>query len=53
METRKYYGYLDPPRDHPLLIQVIEELGLEANGPHATLKVVEIPDDVEWAIEEY
>lgn len=40
-------------RDHPLLIQVIEELGPKANGSYAELSIVEIPDDVEWQIEEY
>ena len=41
------------PRNHPALVQVVEELGKEANGMFAELKVVEIPDDVEWEIEEY
>lgn len=41
------------PRDDPVLAQVVEELGKKANGDHAGLKVVEIPDDVEWQIEEY
>jgi hypothetical protein len=40
-------------RSHPLLIRVVEELGTEANGDCAKLKIVEIPDDVEWSIEEY
>ena len=43
----------DIKRDNPYLIQVIEELGYEANGSHADLKIVEIPDGVEWEIEEY
>ena len=40
-------------RDDPFLIQVVEELGKKADGRHAELKIVEIPDDVEWQIEEY
>lgn len=40
-------------RDDPALVQVVEELGDRANGSAASLKVVEIPDDVEWYIEEY
>jgi hypothetical protein len=32
---------------------VVLELGEAANGRCAELKVVEIPDDVEWQIEEY
>lgn len=42
------------PRDDPYLVQTIEELGsAEASGRHAELKVVEIPADVDWIIEEY
>ena len=46
-------GERDIERNDPILIQVVEEMGIEANGRHAELKVVEIPDDVEWLIEEY
>lgn len=40
-------------RDHPLLVQVVEELGEGAWGPHAALEVVETPDEVEWEIDDY
>jgi hypothetical protein len=40
-------------RDDPYLVAVIEELGARANGRHAELKVVEIPADVDWEIDEY
>ena len=40
-------------RNDSVLIQVIEELGDAANGEHAELAIVEIPDDVEWEISEY
>lgn len=40
-------------RADPVLVQVVEELGELADGRYATLKVVEIPDDVKWQIEEY
>lgn len=43
----------DVARDDPVLAQVVEELGDQANGRHANLKVVEIPNDVKWCIEEY
>lgn len=43
----------DIPRDDPTLIQVIEELGEKADGRCAKLKLVEIPDGVEWEIDEY
>ena len=43
----------DVDRDDPYLVQVVEELGADANGRYAELKVVEIPADVDWIIEEY
>ena len=41
------------PRDDPALVAVVEVLGKKANGICAELRVVEIPDDVDWCIEEY
>lgn len=41
------------PRDDTDLVALVEELGARAHGRSAELKVVEIPDDVEWTIEEY
>jgi hypothetical protein len=40
-------------RDDLMLVKVVEFLGDKANGRHAKLKIVEIPDDVEFKIEEY
>lgn len=40
-------------RDDPYLVQVVEELGTAANGKYATLKVITIPADVRWEIEDY
>jgi hypothetical protein len=39
------------PRDDEKLVQVVEELGAEANGHCAELKIVEIPNEVHWEIE--
>lgn len=49
--TTLYYWQI--PRDCPYLVQVAEELGKEANGRYAELRVVEIPSDVSWHICEY
>ena len=38
------------PRDDPQLVQVVEELGSEADGEYSELKIVVIPADVEWEI---
>lgn len=43
----------DFKRNDPILVQIIEELGGEANRELAELKVVEIPDDIDWVISEY
>lgn len=43
----------DDCRTAPELVQVVEELGDKANGPYSKLEVVEIPDDVEWYIDDY
>ena len=40
-------------RNDPALVQVIEELGDAADGPHAKLRVIYIPDVVKWEIAEY
>ena len=48
-----YFSLYDMKRDDPILAQVVEELGAAANGPYADLKVVEVPEDVKWYIDEY
>ena len=40
-------------RNNPDLIKCVEELGEAANGEFSKLKIVEIPDDVDWVIENY
>lgn len=40
-------------RSNPDLVKCVEELGQAASGAFSNLKVVEIPDDVEWEIDEY
>lgn len=52
-DTPEMYWENDIPRNDPLLVEIVEELGENASGPYASLKVVEIPDDVEWEISEY
>ena len=53
LQGRPCYDSRPEDRADPLLVQVVEELGSEANGAHASLAVVEIPDDVDYIIEEY
>lgn len=46
-------AYPDIPRDDPRLVEVVQELGEEADGLSASLKVEFIPDYVtDWTINE-
>ena len=45
-----YYGI---ERNDLCLVRVVEELGAKANDRCADLKIVDIPDDVEWYVHEY
>jgi len=46
-------GYDNPQiRSDPALIQVIEELGESASSKPGAISIVEVPDDVQWHIEE-
>ena len=52
-EEASHVNYRRGDRADPHLIQVIEEMGEAANGYCAELAIVEIPDGVEYTIEEY
>jgi hypothetical protein len=47
----EYHWYIE--RDDPALVQVVEEFDETVNDWCSNLKIVEIPDGVEWQIEEY
>lgn len=48
-----YFYDGDIARDDHDLITVVEELSDDANGDFAELKIIEIPDDINWEISEY
>ena len=53
-ETRgdgSYFSERDILRDDPVLVALVKEGDI--SGGHAKLKIVEVPDGVEWVIEEY
>ena len=50
---RYWETWISDKRDHPLLVQVVEELGEAASSGLSALKIVEIPDGVEYTVEEY
>jgi hypothetical protein len=45
------HGYED--RDCEKLVKVVKKLGIKACGRFANLKIVKIPADVEWEIDNY
>lgn len=49
------YRFAECKRDNKLLVEVVEELGKEANdSSYSSLSVVEIPDEAtDWVINEY
>ena len=51
-EHESRWNYNDMPRHHPLLIQVIEELGTEASDQYSNICISEI-DCPRYKIEEY
>ena len=50
---KKYFWDNDIKRDNKILVKVVKELKEEANGKRAELKIVRIPADVRYEIEEY
>ena len=48
-----YWYYRNLERTDKDLVSVIEELGNEASGRYGSVKVIEIPDDVDWEIDDY
>ena len=45
--------YWEISRDDATLVQIVEQLGDRANTRYGELKIIEIPDDIEWHIHEY
>lgn len=54
IEEDEYYWWDNGiKRDDPDLVAVVRKLGEAADGKYAKLKIVSIPDDVEWEIHDY
>ena len=52
--SNKYDIYdFELDRTDPVLVQIVETLGKEADGRFAKLRIVEVPDYVSWEITEY
>lgn len=48
-----YWYYGDLKRDDVNLVKTVEDLGSKANSWAADLRVIEIPDGVNWELDEY
>ena len=48
-----YVSEHDIKRDDPDLVKVVRTLKKKADGEHAELKIVNIPDGTEWELDEY
>jgi hypothetical protein len=53
MVKGKHWYDKDIARDNPILVTLVHELGPAVNGEHARLKVVRVPADVVWQIDDY
>lgn len=49
----EYNDFIGSERNDPILVQLVEEMGSKSCANFSKLKIVEIPDDVEWQIAEY
>jgi hypothetical protein len=47
------YGNQNGFRSHPDVVAVVKALGKAVNSDYSDLKVIKIPDNVEWCITEY
>jgi hypothetical protein len=52
-ESDNNVPYWDIPRNDAILISIVEELGEDSWGTYSELEVIDIPDGVEWEVEEY
>ena len=41
------------PRHHPALVEAVEKLDYDANSPYSKLKIIEVPDGIEYGIGEH
>ena len=53
IDGRYWDSWTRDSRDDPLVVGVVEALGEKANGRFANLEVVDIPDGIEWEIDDY
>ena len=53
VDTNEDFESRDIERNDPVLVKIVEELGSKSFGFAANLKIVEIPDNVNWEVIQY
>ena len=53
IKEENFFSEHDLLRDDPVLVAIVEEMGEKSWNRFSVLKVVEIPDGVDWYIEDY
>ena len=48
-----YFSGYNVERNDPNLIKVVEEMGQKASGGYGKLEIIEIPDGIEYEIDDY
>ena len=52
VDEKNYFCSWDLKRDDLALVETVEEMGEKSWGRYSCLKVIDVPDGVEWVIEE-
>jgi hypothetical protein len=53
ISDENYFSITELNREDPILVQVVEELGTLANDRYSELRIADVPDDIEWYIDDY
>jgi hypothetical protein len=51
--NNRHWSSRDIARNDLVLVSLVQELNKDSWGPHAKLKIVRVPADVDWIIEDY
>lgn len=52
-DSMHHFSSLEIERNDPILVKVVEELGSAANGEYASLRIANVPENIEWYIDDY
>ena len=52
IKDKQFYDYRIE-RNDPILVDIVQRLDTKANSEYSQLRIVEVPDGIEWEIEDY